>query len=100
MHYHKANIFAIAFSQLQLFNKPFPTHKCSNHSSVVASEAISGCWKCWTKAHVEIQAHVEIHNVRERFSGYLLAEQFLSRLLPFPDCLFQPGVLRPLHPAT
>lgn len=86
--------FAIAFAQLQLSNKPFPIRKCSNHSCVVALEAISGCSKCRT------EAHLEIYNVVEHFSCYLLAEQFLLLLLPFPNCsLFQPGILPPLHPA-
>lgn len=54
MHYYKANIFAIAFAQLQLFNKPFSICKWSSHSCVVVLEAVSGFLKCLAGAHLGI----------------------------------------------
>lgn len=87
---HKANISAIAFAQLQLFNKPFPICKCSNHSCIAVLEAISGCLKCRT------EVHLEKHKITLHFSWNLLAEQCLRQLLPFPACPFQQ---QPSHPA-
>lgn len=83
MCHHKADLSAIAFAQLQLFNKPFPICKCSNHSCIAVSEAISGCFKCQT------EVHLEKHKITLHFSWNLPAEQCLPLLLPLPACPFQ-----------
>ena len=83
MCHHKANISATAFAQLQLFNKPFPICKCSNHSCIAVLEAISGCLKCRTEVHLEKL------KITLQFSWNLPVKQCLHLLLPFPACPFQ-----------